>query len=48
MQRIPQMPRVNWNGLPPHLEGNRSPAVQNWISNANESRAKYLDTERKK
>jgi hypothetical protein len=48
MWRVPQVVPVNWNGLPPHLEGTRSPAVQQMIDTAPERRARYLDTERKK
>ncbi len=28
MHRVPQMVRVNWGGLPPHLEHTRNRAVQ--------------------
>lgn len=48
MHRVPQVIPVNWNGLPPHLEGTRSPAVQQFIDTAPERQAQYLDTERKK
>lgn len=48
MFRVPQVVPVNWNGLPPHLEGTRSPAVQNLIDTAPERRARYQDTERKR
>ncbi len=48
MHRVPQIVPVNWNGLPPHLEGTRSPVVQKFIDNTPERRARYLDTERKK
>lgn len=48
MWRVPQLVQVNWNGLPPHLEGTRPRPVQELIDTASERRAKYLDTERKK
>lgn len=48
MHRVPQIVSVNWNGLPPHKEGARSPVVQHFIDTASERRAKYLDTERNK
>ena len=48
MHRVPQSVAVNWNGLPPHLEGTRSPAVQQFIDDAPERQARYLDSERKK
>lgn len=32
MHRRPQIVAVNWNGLPPHLEGERSPAVNKLIN----------------
>jgi hypothetical protein len=48
MHRVPMVVAVNWNGLPPHLEGTRSPAVQQFIDNAPERQAQYLDSERKK
>ena len=47
MHRIPQVTAVNWGGLPPHLEHLRSNAVQNMITNADENRAKYLETKGK-
>ena len=47
MHRVPQVTAVNWNGLPPHLEHLRSNAVQNMITNADENRAKYLETKGK-
>lgn len=47
MHRVPQVTAVNWNGLPPHLEHLRSDAVQNMITNADENRAKYLETKGK-
>ena len=48
MYRVPQAVPVNWNGLPPHLEGTRPPVVQQMIDSAPERRARYLDTERNK
>jgi hypothetical protein len=48
MHRRPQVVAVNWNGLPPHLEGSRGTAVRELIDGAPERRARYLDTERKK
>ena len=48
LHRIPQPVRVNWNGLPPHKAAGRSPELQTFIDTADERRAKYLDTERKK
>jgi hypothetical protein len=42
MHRVPQLTNVNWNGLPPHLEGTRSAAVQGMINNADRNRDKYL------
>jgi len=43
MHRIPQEIRVNWNGLPPHMEGTRPPVIQDFIDSAPERRARYLD-----
>lgn len=40
MHRLPQAPRVNWGGLPPHAQ-NRSPEIENWISNADRSREQF-------
>jgi putative FmdB family regulatory protein len=48
MHRVPQPPRVNWNGLPPHEADARPPVIQNFIDDATERRAKYLDTKDKK
>jgi predicted nucleic acid-binding Zn ribbon protein len=48
MHRVPLAVAVNWNGLPPHLEGTRSPAVQEFINNAPERQAQYLDTKESK
>lgn len=48
MHRIPQSVMVNWNGLPPHEADRRPPVLKEFIDNAQERRAKYLDTERKK
>ena len=48
MHRVPQVVPVNWNGLPPHLEGTRGPVAQQLIDGAPERRARYLDSERKK
>jgi predicted nucleic acid-binding Zn ribbon protein len=48
MHRIPQAAMVNWGGLPPHQTDKRPPQIQKWLKNADESRAKFLDTERKK
>lgn len=42
MHRVPQNFAVNWNGLPPHLEGARSPVVQNFLDTADERRENYL------
>jgi len=44
MHRIPQEISVNWNGLPPHLEGARSPHIQKFIDSADERRANYLES----
>lgn len=48
MHRVPQAVAVNWGGLPPHLTDRRSPELQQFIQDAPERQAKYLDTERKK
>lgn len=48
MHRRPQVSSVIWNGLPPHLADARPPILKNFINTADERRAKYLDTERKK
>jgi hypothetical protein len=44
MWRVPQAVAINWNGLPPHREHERSPAVQSMIDNAPANRDKYLET----
>jgi hypothetical protein len=41
MHRIPQAVAVNWNGLPPHLEGTRAPVVQKFLDDAPARRAAY-------
>lgn len=41
MHRSPQLPRVNWNGLPPHLEHTRPKAVQDFIDSAPRRRDEY-------
>lgn len=48
MHRRPQSVSVNWNGLPPHLEGTRSTAVQNMIDNAPRRRDEYLKRKEKR
>ncbi len=48
MYRVPQIVPVNWNGLPPHLEGTRAPVVQQFIDTAPERQAQYLDTKESK
>jgi len=35
--------RINWNGLPPHLE-NTSPAIREMIDGADARRAQYEET----
>jgi len=43
MHRVPQMPMVNWNGLPPH-EADRSPKfMKEFINSAEQRRDKYLE-----
>ena len=42
MWRKPQAVRVNWKGLPPHMEGTRPPDVQDMISNQDRNRETYL------
>lgn len=42
MHRVPQSVNVNWNGLPPHLEGTRSGVVQNFIDTADARQGEYL------
>ena len=44
MWRVPQVAAVNWNGLPPHLESARSPAIQDMIDGADRRREEYLAT----
>lgn len=41
MWRVPQMPMVNWNGLPPHREHLRAPVVQDMIDGAPQRREEY-------
>lgn len=41
MWRVPQIPMVNWNGLPPHLEHTRGPAIQEMIDGAPVRREEY-------
>jgi len=41
MWRKPQMPRVNWNGLPPHKEIH-NPVIQEMIHGAPRRRDEYL------
>lgn len=48
MHRVPQIPQVIWNGLPPHLASQRTPWLQNFIDTAPERRAKYLDRKESK
>lgn len=47
MHRVPQSVRVNWNGLPPHLEGTRSQAVQSFLDNSDARRDNYLANKEK-
>lgn len=39
---IVTMPRVNWNGLPPHLDRGHGPAAQDLLSNVDRNRDEYL------
>jgi hypothetical protein len=48
MHRVPQSPLVNWNGLPPHEADARPPQIQKFLGDANERRAKYLETKGKR
>ena len=48
MKRVYHVVPVNWNGLPPHEADARPPQIQKFLGEAEERRAKYLDTERKK
>jgi hypothetical protein len=41
MFRKPQAVAVNWGGLPPHLEGTRSPAIQSMIANEQQNREEF-------
>lgn len=42
MHRVPQVPRVNWNGLPPHEADRRPKHMQRFIDDAPNRRARYL------
>jgi hypothetical protein len=42
MWRVPQIPMVNWNGLPPHLEHLRPRAATQMIQNEERNRYNYL------
>lgn len=48
MHRVPQVPLVNWNGLPPHEAARRPKWAEDFINSAPERRAKYLETKGKK
>lgn len=48
MKRVYEVVPVNWNGLPPHEADARPPEIQKFLGEADERRARYLDTERKK
>lgn len=41
MHRVPQIARVNWGGLPPHLEHRRSKAVREMIRDVDRRRDEY-------
>ena len=43
MWRKPQAVAVNWNGLPPHRQHERSPEVQSMIDNAPANRDRYQE-----
>ena len=47
MKRVYHVVPVNWNGLPPHEADRRPPVIQNFIDDATERRAKYLDKEKR-
>lgn len=39
---ITTMPRVNWNGLPPHRDQGHGPAAQELLQNVDRNRDAYL------
>lgn len=41
LHRVPQMPMVNWNGLPPHEADRRPKFANDWIKNADKNRDTY-------
>ena len=43
MHKVPQAFRVNWNGLPPHLESARPKFMNELIGGADRRRAAYLE-----
>lgn len=49
LHRVPQMPMVNWNGLPPHEADRRPKAIQDWLnSDTAKSRDKFNQRKEKK
>lgn len=44
MHRRPQLVAVNWNGIPPHLQTSRPPAIQAMIDNEQRNREHYEAT----
>ena len=48
MWRKPSMPAVNWNGLRPSAEPQRSPAIQDMINNEDRNRDRYIEKKEKR